>query len=248
LGRKKVVVDKRFGVSFRVLPDRRERGRTYAADMWVIRADVETNDEQFKDYVLGDIESWRGSGSKVSTSIRHEDPWTGGTQRLSFGSKVTFGAAGVAGPVEETDEPGPTPLELEPTRQVSLDRLPSEVSFPLYLPSPAPGDAPHVTLRPRRMHSDDPIAVTITYGVTEDERHRGNVWVTLSDRRQPELRDDQWFSIDDVEVCEDRSGGYYRCKLRTVKGDTFVHIESTAHRLLEEVLQIARTLAPHPGS
>jgi hypothetical protein len=48
-----------------------------------IRVDVATNDEQLKDHVLGDIDSWRRTQAKVSTSIRHEDAWTGGSPGYS---------------------------------------------------------------------------------------------------------------------------------------------------------------------
>ena len=46
---------------------------------------------------------------------------------------------------------------------------------------------------------------------------------------------------------EDRSMGYYRCKVRLWYGETHVEIEATGYQTLEEVLSISKSLAPHPA-
>lgn len=203
-----------------------------------IEVEVETDDPALRDYVLGDVESWRRTGATVSVAVREEDVWSGGarTVRLSASSSMSVGAA-VERSVEE--EPPPTPVHMAPPRLTTITDARAEADFPVFVvPTLTAASPPQALVQPGG--ADVPSSVVVTYGVTDGRgRHRGNVWVTSSATPLPTSRFDSWQTVGDYDVCEDRSGGFYRCKIRSQQGATYVQVETTAHRNLDEVLDLA---------
>lgn len=206
-----------------------------------IEVEVETNDPALRDYVLGDVESWRRTPAKVSVSTREEDAWTGGarTVHVSTSTSMSLGAV-----VEESveDEPPRPPDRIGPPRLTTVADARAEAEFPVWVvPSLAVSSTPDAMVMPGG--HDVPSSVVITHGVHDERgRHRGNVWVTSSATLLPSSRFESWRTVGDYDVCEDRSGGYYRCKIRAQRESGYVQVESTAHRTLDEVLVLAGTV------
>lgn len=143
------------------------------------------------------------------------------------------------------DDPPRPDREFRPPRRLSLNEAAAAVPFTVLIPSPAPGRmSPDVTMdHDDDDHIDGP-TLTIVYIAQENGRQRGNVWITLSAAPLPSLRFDTWRSAMGMSVSEDRSGGYYRCKLRLERAGTHVQVESSAHRTLDEVVAVAESLTP----
>lgn len=204
-----------------------------------IEVEIETNDPALRDYVLGDVESWRGSGAMVSHSIREEDEWAGGAKTVRFSQSIGFG---VVAEIVEDPEPSP-PSRLTPPRFMPVEEARNTVEFPVYV-------IPSLAASPRHsaiVHTEGggaPPSVVITY-VIDDERgrQRGNVWVTSSAELIPAGKFEAWRTVEGHDVCEDRSGGYYRCKVRAqISEASFAQIESTGHRTLDQVLALLGAL------
>ena len=81
-----------------------------------IEVEVETNDPEVRDYILGDIESWRRTTAKVSESVREEDAWTGGARTVHFSTTTSMhiNATAEVSDVEE-ELPAPPARRCEPT-------------------------------------------------------------------------------------------------------------------------------------
>src|SRR3954447_14498530 len=204
-----------------------------------IEIEVETDDPALRDYVLGDVESWRKTPAKVTVSTREEDAWTGGaTVHVSTSTSMSVGT------VEESieEEPPHSAGRIAPPQRTTVPDARDLVDFPVWdvpsLSSPSPARA---ILQPGGQ--DVPPSVVIVHIVHDERgRHRGNVWVTSSAALLPCSKFESWRTVGDYDVCADRSGGYYRCKIRTQRDSGFVQIESTAHRSLDDVLDLAGTI------
>ena len=207
-----------------------------------IEVEVETNDPTLRDYVLGDIESWRRTPATVSVSTREEDAWTGGST-VHVSSSMSLGGQAVAERTPEDDQPPPA-RRVGPPKLTTVEAARDSAAFPVYvMPALSSASTPHVVVEPGG--DTVPPSVVVTHMV-DDERghHRGNVWVTSSPALLPISRFEAWRTVDRYDVYEDRSGGYYRCKVRAQLAEAgFVQLESTGHRLLDEVLDLMETLS-----
>lgn len=83
-----------------------------------IEVQVETTDPALRDYVLGDVESWRRTTANISVSTSEEDRASGGGTTLSFSSSVSMGVTS-AGRYKDDEPPPPPPLAGDDVRALA---------------------------------------------------------------------------------------------------------------------------------
>src|SRR4051812_9740945 len=113
-----------------------------------IEIEVETNDPALRDYVLGDIESWRRTAAKVSVSLREEDAWTGGAKTVHVSAATSMSTGAVSEQITEEEEPAP-PRRIPPPQLVTVEASRQMVNFPVYVVPPlATNAAPEAMVQP----------------------------------------------------------------------------------------------------
>src|SRR4051812_20856529 len=127
-----------------------------------IEVEVETNDPGLRDYVLGDVESWRRTPAKVSVSTREEDAWTGGAKTLRVSTSASMSLGSVADDFVEEEQP-PAERRIAPPQLTSLEAARGMVAFSVFaVPALAVESTPTVMVE---LGGDDlPASVVVTHG------------------------------------------------------------------------------------
>ena len=207
----------------------------YPRRVWRIEIRLETGDSAVRQRVSEDVAGWQQL-SGVSISVTEEESGSG-QQRVRTAASTSVTASLMRSKFAE-----PSDRRRQPPRHVRLDDLPGAVPFQVFtlagLPNP---DSAWI-----REGDDDAAAVTVTmtYTVMEDGWHVGNIWLRLASRPFADSPMESWRQEGEFPVCEEHAATHYRYKLRLQRLGTYVHIESTGHEPLGDVLELAERLEP----
>ncbi len=143
-----------------------------------------------------------------------------------------------------------TAAPFSPTRagqHVSTVGVAESLEFTPLVPNPSPSPvAPHVALFDGDRRGLGPRHVVFSYVVVDEELGRGQL--RISEARSPLLRaaHDQWTSVGDVEVSDERHGRLRRQRVRAERDGIYLELDSSTLPLAR-LMEILVSLTPMTG-